>query len=68
MDFKESILLPKTDFPMRGNLPQKEPIRYKKWDDEKVYDKMKENRKDAESFTLHDGPPYANNERSRGDQ
>ena len=60
MDFKESILLPKTDFPMRGNLPQKEPIRYKKWDDEKVYDKMKENRKDAESFTLHDGPPYAN--------
>ena len=60
MDYKDSILLPKTDFPMRGTLPQKEPLKYKKWDEEKVYDKMKKNRKDAPSFTLHDGPPYAN--------
>ncbi len=60
MDYKDSILLPKTDFPMRGNLPQNEPLRYEKWDSEKVYDRMKENRKGAESFTLHDGPPYAN--------
>ena len=60
MDFKETLLLPKTDFPMRGNLPQNEPKRYKKWFDEGIYDRMKEKRKGAELFTLHDGPPYAN--------
>ncbi|RXK02929.1 isoleucine--tRNA ligase [Halarcobacter bivalviorum] len=60
MDYKESLLLPNTKFPMRGNLPQNEPKRYKLWDDSKVYDRMKENRKGAPSFTLHDGPPYAN--------
>lgn len=60
VDFKDTLLLPKTDFPMRGNLPNNEPIRYKKWDDEKVYEQMKKNRDGAESFTLHDGPPYAN--------
>jgi isoleucyl-tRNA synthetase len=60
MDYKESILLPKTDFPMRGNLPQNEPLKYKKWDQEKVYDRMKKNRVGAQTFTLHDGPPYAN--------
>ena len=60
MDYKESLLLPKTDFPMRGNLPQNEPIKYAKWDTEKIYEKMKKNREGAESFTLHDGPPYAN--------
>lgn len=60
MDYKESLLLPNTKFPMRGNLPQNEPKRYKFWDDSKVYDRMKENRKGAPSFTLHDGPPYAN--------
>ena len=60
MDYKETLLLPKTDFPMRGNLPQNEPKRYKKWFDEGIYDQMKEKRKGAELFTLHDGPPYAN--------
>ncbi|HRL08973.1 MAG TPA: class I tRNA ligase family protein, partial [Aliarcobacter sp.] len=60
MDYKESLLLPKTDFPMRGGLPQNEPIRYKKWDEQAVYEKMKKNRVGCESFTLHDGPPYAN--------
>ena len=60
MDYKESILLPKTQFPMRGNLPQNEPKKYKAWDEARVYDKMKANRKGAPSFTLHDGPPYAN--------
>ncbi len=60
MDYKESLLLPKTAFPMRGNLPQNEPKRYKLWDESKVYERMKENRKGAPSFTLHDGPPYAN--------
>ena len=60
MDYKESLLLPNTKFPMRGNLPQNEPKRYKLWDENKVYEKMKANRKDEPSFTLHDGPPYAN--------
>lgn len=60
MDYKDSLLLPKTGFPMRGNLPQNEPKRYQKWDNENVYEKMKANRKGAPSFTLHDGPPYAN--------
>ncbi len=61
MDYKNSLLLPKTDFPMRGNLPQNEPKRYKEWFETKdVYAKMKKNRKNAPSFTLHDGPPYAN--------
>ncbi len=61
MDYKETLLLPKTAFPMRGNLPQNEPKRYRKWFEEKdVYKKMTTAHKGAESFTLHDGPPYAN--------
>ena len=61
MDYKDSLLLPNTKFPMRGNLPQNEPVRYKKWFQEKdVYKKMTQNRNGAPSFTLHDGPPYAN--------
>ena len=62
MDYKDTLLLPATKFPMRGNLPQNEPKRYKEWFESRdVYKKMIENRKDAKSsFTLHDGPPYAN--------
>lgn len=60
MDYKETLLLPKTDFPMRGNLVQNEPKRYGAWDADKIYEKMKKNREGAEVFTLHDGPPYAN--------
>lgn len=62
MDYKETLLLPKTDFPMRGNLPQSEPVRYAKWYEGGIYDTMKVKRKGAELFTLHDGPPYANGE------
>jgi isoleucyl-tRNA synthetase len=60
IDYKDSLLLPKTDFPMRGNLPQNEPKKYKAWDEAKVYERMKTNREGCDSFTLHDGPPYAN--------
>ncbi len=60
VDYKDTILLPKTQFPMRGNLPNNEPKKYKQWDDQNIYDRMKTNRADAPSFTLHDGPPYAN--------
>ncbi|BAF72743.1 isoleucine--tRNA ligase [Sulfurovum sp. NBC37-1] len=60
MDFKETLLLPKTDFPMRGNLPANEPKKYKTWFDTNIYEQMKAKREGAELFTLHDGPPYAN--------
>jgi len=60
MDYKDTLLLPTTSFAMRGNLINNEPKRYATWDAEKVYEKMKANRKDAPKFTLHDGPPYAN--------
>ena len=61
MDYKDTLLLPKTGFPMRGNLPQNEPKRYQKWFEEKdVYRKMTTAHKGAKMFTLHDGPPYAN--------
>ncbi len=61
MDYKDSLLLPKTSFPMRGNLPEKEPKKFAEWYKQDVYEKMKKNREDSEeSFTLHDGPPYAN--------
>lgn len=60
MDYKDTLLLPTTNFPMRGNLTQNEPIRYAKWFETNAYEKMKRLRKDAPNFTLHDGPPYAN--------
>jgi isoleucyl-tRNA synthetase len=64
MEFKDTLLLPKTKFPMRGNLPNNEPKRYKAWYDANMYEQMKKNREGAksrgETFTLHDGPPYAN--------
>lgn len=62
MDYKETLLLPITNFPMRGNLPENEPKRYKDWfENRKVYQKMKKVRQNSEEkFNLHDGPPYAN--------
>jgi len=60
MDFKDTLLLPKTDFPMRGNLPNNEPKKYQAWYDADIYEQMKAKREGADMFTLHDGPPYAN--------
>ena len=60
MDYKETLHMPKTAFEMRGNLTKKEPGFQKRWQDEKLYEKMLERREGAESFVLHDGPPYAN--------
>ncbi|MSN96526.1 isoleucine--tRNA ligase [Campylobacter sp. FMV-PI01] len=62
MDYKDTLFLPKTDFPMRGNLPQNEPNRFKSWyENRKIYDKMKKIRQGCDlSFSIHDGPPYAN--------
>ena len=58
--YKDTVFLPKTDFPMRGGLPQKEPEILKKWDDMDLYAKLREASKDKEKWILHDGPPYAN--------
>ncbi|RKZ21022.1 isoleucine--tRNA ligase, partial [bacterium] len=60
MGYKDTVNLPKTDFPMRASLPQREPGMIKRWDGMKVYKKMLERRRNAPLFVLHDGPPYSN--------
>ncbi len=58
--YKDTVFLPKTDFPMRGELPKKEPDIVKKWKDMDLYGKLREASKDKPKWVLHDGPPYAN--------
>ncbi|SFL59272.1 isoleucine--tRNA ligase [Salibacterium qingdaonense] len=60
MSYKETLLMPKTKFPMKGNLPNKEPERQKQWEEENMYEKVQERTKGRPLFVLHDGPPYAN--------
>jgi len=60
MDYKETLLMPKTEFPMRGNLPNREPERQGKWADMNIYKQVQERTAGRPSFILHDGPPYAN--------
>lgn len=60
MDYSKTLNLPVTDFPMRGNLPKKEPEILKKWEEMDIYHKSLEAREGCPSFILHDGPPYAN--------
>ena len=60
MDYKKTLNLPSTKFAMRANLPQKEPLQLKEWEEKKIYEKLREQSKDNPSFILHDGPPYAN--------
>lgn len=61
-DYKSTIRLPQTEFPMKGNLPQKEPEIIKNWEEKKIYQRMIEKNMKAgqKQFTLPDGPPYAN--------
>ncbi|MEM7072336.1 MAG: isoleucine--tRNA ligase [Pseudomonadota bacterium] len=59
-DYRKSVLLPKTEFPMRGNLPEREPKWLQKWQDENLWQKLREKRAGKKKFILHDGPPYAN--------
>jgi isoleucyl-tRNA synthetase len=59
-DLKSTINLPKTDFPMKANLPQNEPKLLARWNDMRIYDRIREVRRGAPTFVLHDGPPYAN--------
>ena len=60
LDLKQTINLPKTSFSMKANLPQNEPKWLAAWTKENLYGQIRESRKDAPIFTLHDGPPYAN--------
>ena len=59
-DYKDTVFLPKTDFPMKAGLPQKEPGIAARWEDEGLYRQLREARQGREKFILHDGPPYAN--------
>ena len=59
-DYKSSVFLPKTDFPMRAGLPKKEPELLKRWADMKLFERLRAESKGRPKFVLHDGPPYAN--------
>jgi len=61
-EYKDTLNLPRTDFPMRAGLPKREPQWLARWAEMGVYEKLREKAKveDRQSFTLHDGPPYAN--------
>jgi isoleucyl-tRNA synthetase len=59
-DYKSSVFLPKTDFPMRGGLPKKEPELLKRWADMKLWERIRKESRGRPKFVLHDGPPYAN--------
>ncbi|AHF96772.1 isoleucyl-tRNA synthetase [Desulfurella acetivorans A63] len=60
MDYKNTLNLPETAFPMKANLPIKELEILKFWEDKDIYNKILESRKNSNMFVLHDGPPYAN--------
>ncbi|RKD24118.1 isoleucine--tRNA ligase [Ammoniphilus oxalaticus] len=60
MDYGKTLNLPKTDFPMRGNLPKREPDMQRWWDEINIYKKVQERTAGRPKFILHDGPPYAN--------
>jgi isoleucyl-tRNA synthetase len=59
-DYRPTVFLPKTDFPMKAGLPEKEPGILARWQAERLYEQVRESRKGREKFVLHDGPPYAN--------
>lgn len=60
MDYNKTLNLPETEYPMRGNLPAKEPVMLENWDNEQLYKKILEKNEGKPSYILHDGPPYAN--------
>ncbi|CAG1017193.1 isoleucyl-tRNA synthetase [Burkholderiaceae bacterium] len=65
-DYRATLNLPDTAFPMRGDLPKREPGWVKEWDDKGIYKKLRDARCDAPKFVLHDGPPYANGQLHMG--
>ncbi|MEQ8305325.1 MAG: isoleucine--tRNA ligase [Hoeflea sp.] len=60
LDYSKTLFLPQTDFPMRGGLPQKEPELVKRWQEMRLYDRLRASAADRPKYVLHDGPPYAN--------
>ncbi len=60
MNYKDTIRLPYTDFSMKGNLIKKEPETLMRWEEEDLYGKIRDARRDSPKYILHDGPPYAN--------
>ena len=60
MDYKKTLNLPKTDFSMKADLPKREPLFLKKWQDMDIYGQLRKKSKGKEKYILHDGPPYAN--------
>ena len=60
MDYKDTLNLPKTDFPMKANLAKREPEMLTRWDGMRIYDRIREDAKGRKPYILHDGPPYAN--------
>lgn len=66
MEYKDTLLMPKTDFPMRGNLPNNEPKMQEEWNEKNIYQQVQERTADRPSFILHDGPPYANGDLHMG--
>jgi isoleucyl-tRNA synthetase len=59
-EWKDTVNLPRTDFPMKANLPASEPQTLARWAEMGLYERIRASRKDAPKFVLHDGPPYAN--------
>jgi len=59
-DYRSTVFLPKTDFPMKAGLPQKEPAILERWEAQGLYQRIRESREGREKFIFHDGPPYAN--------
>ncbi len=66
MDFKDTLLMPKTDFEMRGNLIKKEPVFIERWQNNDYYTQFLKRNEGHEMFVLHDGPPYANGDLHSG--
>src|SRR3954463_15386668 len=58
MEYKDTLNLPRTDFPMKADLVAREPERLKEWEAEKLYQRIQKSRAGADSFVLHDGPPF----------
>src|ERR1700752_1020830 len=59
-ELKSTLLLPRTGFPMKANLPENEPKRLASWQEKGLYEQIRQARKGAPKYILHDGPPYAN--------
>ena len=59
-DYKQTLNLPATDFPMKAGLPNREPLILKRWHEQNLYRQLRENNANKPKFILHDGPPYAN--------